>query len=53
MNWLLIIVIAIAAELVMRYLTRDMEDKKKREKMLSLLWVALGVILVLTWLFTK
>jgi uncharacterized membrane protein len=49
MNWLLIIVIAIVAELIIRYLTRGMEDKKKRERMLSLLWLGFGVVLILIW----
>ena len=53
MSWLLIIIMAFAAEFLIRFMTRDMEDKKKREKMLSLLWVALGVVLLLIWLFTK
>ncbi|WP_210471345.1 hypothetical protein [Sporosarcina sp. 6E9] len=49
MTWLLIIVFAIVAELIIRYLTRGMKDKRKREKMLSLLWVGFGVILILIW----
>ncbi|WP_172370369.1 hypothetical protein [Sporosarcina jiandibaonis] len=53
MNWLLIIVIAIVVELIVRYFTRGMEDKRKREKMLSLLWVAFGVILIFVWFFMK
>lgn len=53
MNWLFIIVIAILAELIIRYLTRGMEDKKKRERMLSLLWLGFGVTLILIWLFMR
>ena len=53
MNWLLIIVIAIAAELIIRYLTRGMKDKKKRERMLSYLWLGFGVVLILIWLFLR
>jgi hypothetical protein len=53
MNWLLIIVFAIVAELIIRYLTRGMEDKKKRERMLSFLWLGVGVVLILIWLLLR
>ena len=53
MVWLIIIIIAIAIELFVRYVTRGMEDKKKREKLLSLFWVALGVVLIIYWLLNK
>lgn len=53
MNWVLIIIVAIVVELVIRYFTRHMEDKRKREKVLASLWLALGVILVVYWVFTK
>ena len=35
MRWILIIVLAIAVEFFVRFLTRNMEDKKKREKLLA------------------
>ncbi|QUW20533.1 hypothetical protein JSQ81_11750 [Sporosarcina sp. Marseille-Q4063] len=53
MNWIIIIMIAVVAELIIRYLTRGMEDKKKRERMLSSLWLGFGVILILIWLFLR
>jgi hypothetical protein len=53
MTWLLIIVFAIVAELIIRYLTRGMEDKRKRERMLALLWLGFGVILILIWLLLR
>ena len=53
MNWLIIIMIAVVAELIIRYLTRGMEDKKKRERMLSLLWLGFGITLILIWLFMR
>lgn len=53
MNWVMIIVIAVLVELVIRYFTRDMEDKRKREKILSGLWLALAIGLVIYWFVTK
>lgn len=53
MTWIFIIVAAFAVEFLIRYLTRDMEDKKKREKILSLLWLGFGVILIVVWLIMK
>lgn len=53
LNWIMIIVIAVLVELVIRYFTRNMEDKRKREKVLSSLWMALAVGLVITWLIAK
>ena len=33
MNWLIIIMVAVVAELIIRYLTRGMEDKRKRRSL--------------------
>ncbi len=53
MKWIMVIVIAILVELVIRYFTRNMEDKQKRERVLSSLWMALAVGLVLFWIVTR
>ncbi|NYF25670.1 hypothetical protein [Sporosarcina sp. JAI121] len=50
MRWIIIIVLAIAAEFFARFLTRNMEDKKKREKLLALIWLAFGAVLIAVWL---
>lgn len=53
MSWIAIIVFAVVLEVCARYLTRNMEDKKKREKILALIWVSIGVALLLIWWFIK
>ena len=53
MRWLLIIVLAIAVEFFVRFLTRNMEDKKKRERLLALIWFAFGAILVVVWVIKR
>lgn len=49
MRWILIIFFAIAVEIFVRFLTRNMEDKKKREKLLARIWIAFGAILIVIW----
>jgi len=49
MRWIVIIFFAIAIEVFTRFLTRNMEDKKKREKLLALIWFAFGAILIVIW----
>lgn len=53
MRWILIIVLAIASEFFARFLTRNMEDKKKREKLLALVWFAFGAALIVAWLIGR
>ncbi|MEK5067888.1 hypothetical protein [Sporosarcina sp. FSL K6-1508] len=53
MRWILIIVLAIAAEFFVRFLTRNMKDKKKREKLLAFIWLAFGVVLIIVWLIGR
>ena len=53
MRWILIIFLAIAVELFVRFLTRNMEDKKKRERFLALIWFAFGAILIVVWLINR
>jgi len=53
MRWLVLIVAAIAVELIVRFLTRGMEDKKKRERVLAFMWLGFGVVLILIWLLLR
>ena len=53
MRWILLIVLAIALEFFVRFLTKNMKDKKKREKLLALIWFAFGAILVVVWLIER
>ncbi|MBO0587172.1 hypothetical protein [Sporosarcina sp. E16_8] len=53
MRWIVIIFLAIAVELFVRFLTRNMEDKKKREKLLARIWLAFGAILIVVWLINR
>lgn len=53
MNWVIVVIIAIVVELVIRFFTREMEDKKKRERILSSLWLVLAVGLIIYWIVDK
>lgn len=53
LNWVLIIVVVVFIELIIRFFTRGMEDKKKREQLLAALWVVLGVVLAIVWFFAR
>ncbi|XKI10133.1 hypothetical protein GGGNBK_00505 [Sporosarcina sp. ANT_H38] len=53
MRWILIIILAIAVEFFARFLTRKMEDKKKREKLLALIWFGFGAVLVVIWVINR
>jgi hypothetical protein len=53
MRWILIIVLAIAVEFFVRFLTKNMEDKKKRERLLALIWFGFGAILIVVWLINR
>jgi heme/copper-type cytochrome/quinol oxidase subunit 2 len=53
MRWILIIVLAIAVEFFVRFLTKNMEDKKKRERLLALIWFGFGAILIVVWLIYR
>lgn len=53
MRWILIIFLAIALEFFVRFLTRNMEDKKKREKLLARIWFAFGAVLLVVWLINR
>lgn len=53
MSWLVVIAFAIAVEVFVRFLTRGMEDKKKRERLLASIWLGFGVILILIWFYLK
>ena len=52
-RWFILIVLAIGVEAIARFLTKGMENKKKRELLLSLIWVTFGVVLIVIWLFTR
>ncbi len=53
MGWLIFIVFAVLIEVVTRYLTRGMEDKKKREKLLAFIWIGFGAVLLIIWFFLR
>jgi len=53
MRWIVIILLAIALEFFVRFLTRNMEDKKKREKLLARIWLVFGVVLLVVWLINR
>ena len=53
MGWIVFIAFAIAVEMIARFLTRNMADKKKRERLLAFMWVGFGVILILIWLYLR
>ena len=53
MGWIVFIVFAIAVEVVARFLTRKMVDKKKRERLLAFIWIGFGVVLILIWLYLR
>lgn len=53
MRWILIIILAIAVELFVRFLTRNMEDKQKREKLLARIWFVFGAVLIIVWLINR
>jgi hypothetical protein len=53
MRWILIIILAIAVEFFVRFLTKNMEDKKKRERLLALIWFGFGAILIVVWLIYR
>jgi len=53
MRWIIIIILAIALEFFVRFLTRNMEDKKKREKLLARIWLVFGVVLLVVWLVNR
>lgn len=53
MGWIAIIGFVIAVEVAVRFLTRKMEDKKKRERLLALIWVGFGVALLVIWLILR
>ncbi|MEK4405499.1 hypothetical protein MKZ26_14040 [Sporosarcina sp. FSL K6-6792] len=53
MRWILIIILAIAVELFVRFLTRNMEDKQKREKLLARIWFVFGAVLIVVWLINR
>jgi hypothetical protein len=53
MRWILIIFLAIVVEFFVRFLTRNMEDKKKRERLLALIWFGFGAVLVVVWLINR
>lgn len=53
MSWLLFIAFAVLIEVITRFLTRGMEDKKKREKLLAFVWVGFGGVLLLIWFFLR
>lgn len=56
MSWtgmIAVIIFAVVIEFAARYLTRNMEDKKKREKFLALIWVLIAVILLVIWWFMR
>ncbi|MFD1928080.1 hypothetical protein ACFSFY_08415 [Sporosarcina siberiensis] len=52
-QWILLILFAIIIEIVTRYFTRGMEDKRKRELYLSLIWVTFGIVFIVFWVLTK
>lgn len=52
-QWILLIVFAIVIEVVTRYFTRGMENKRKRELYLSLIWVTFGMLFIVFWMITK
>lgn len=53
MGWIVFIAFAIGVEVIARFLTRNMEDKKKRERLLAFIWLGFGVILILIWLYLR